>query len=297
MGRNASGEFYYPPGTAAVPDEVARSAHVNQRFAELAQDANTPRPVLVGGTGSSTAAGARTNLGVAARAESALLAGTAAFTAPQTIDTTTQAKLTLGGTDLATIIAEDASGAVQATVTFDATSDQIQMWVANGATFAIGRSTFTYNGSEVPRLDSRAGWTQEHSFAKQIRSEATNVDQIDIAPAVGRSSISMKSGADVGRFIYDGQFKVEDDGVPSIVWTDRTSPTMQADVVGALIFATQATGAAVSYGAVVPGSSIAPSGITSAGALAPSGSPRSGQWRSLGTIPNNGAGMFVKISN
>lgn len=63
MARNASGEFYYPPGTAAVPDEVARSAHVNQRFAELAQDANTPRPVLVGGTGSSTAAGALANLG------------------------------------------------------------------------------------------------------------------------------------------------------------------------------------------------------------------------------------------
>lgn len=297
MARNASGEFYYPPGTAAVPDGVARSAHVNQRFNELAQDANTPRPVLVGGTGSSTAAGARANLGVAAKAESALLAGTDPFTSPQTIDTTTPNKLTLAGTNLATIIAKDASGAVQATVTFDATADQIKMWVANGATFAIGRTNFTYNGSEVPRMDSRAGWTQEHSFAKQIRSEATNVDQIDIAPAIGHSSVSMKSGSNVGRIIYDGQFKVEADGPPSVVWTDRTSPTMRADVVGALIFATQTTGATVSYGAVVPGANIAPSGITSAGALAPSGSPRSGQWRSLGTIPNNGAGMFVKISS
>lgn len=84
MPRNSNGEYYLPPGTAAVKDEVAYSAHVNQRFEDLKADANTPRPVLYGGTGAGSASAARTNLGVRAATDTPSLAGANVFAGANT---------------------------------------------------------------------------------------------------------------------------------------------------------------------------------------------------------------------
>jgi hypothetical protein len=68
MPRDGSGVYSLPAGTAAVANTPANSAHVNGRFADLAADANSPRPITAGGTGASSAAGALTNLGITATA-------------------------------------------------------------------------------------------------------------------------------------------------------------------------------------------------------------------------------------
>ncbi len=54
MPRDASGAFYFTPGTAAVANQTAHSGHINQRNEDIAADLNAPRPVSAGGTGVST---------------------------------------------------------------------------------------------------------------------------------------------------------------------------------------------------------------------------------------------------
>lgn len=65
MPRDGSGIYSKPAGTAAVSGTTIESAKYNSTIDDLVTDANTARPIVAGGTGSTTAAGARTALGVA----------------------------------------------------------------------------------------------------------------------------------------------------------------------------------------------------------------------------------------
>lgn len=146
MPRNANGEFYLSPGTAAVKDEVAYSAHVNQRFDDLKADANRPRPVLYGGTGAGSASAARANLGVRAATDTPSLTGANAFAGGNTfggvtvfndrvdISRTEQGKLRLMGSDIAVVEAFGADGTRAGTLTFDHAANLFRVWLdAKGA--------------------------------------------------------------------------------------------------------------------------------------------------------------------
>ena len=65
MPRNGAGTYTLPAGSLVTDnvDDILASQH-NTPLSDLASDANTARPVVAGGTGASTAAGARTNLGL-----------------------------------------------------------------------------------------------------------------------------------------------------------------------------------------------------------------------------------------
>lgn len=63
MPRNGSGVFSLPAGTAAVPNTTIKSADYNSALNDLAADMNTPRPIIAGGTGASTAGAALAALG------------------------------------------------------------------------------------------------------------------------------------------------------------------------------------------------------------------------------------------
>lgn len=65
MPRNGSGVYSLPAGYAAVDGETAEASQHNTPLEDLASDANANRPVVAGGTGASTASGARANLGLA----------------------------------------------------------------------------------------------------------------------------------------------------------------------------------------------------------------------------------------
>ncbi len=74
MSRNGSGVYSLPAGSAAVDNTIIDPVVFNTLISDLELDANTARPIVAGGTGATTAAAARTNLG-------ATTAGASMFTA------------------------------------------------------------------------------------------------------------------------------------------------------------------------------------------------------------------------
>lgn len=66
MPRDGAGVYTRPTGIDAVTDATIQSSKYNLNVQDVETDLNTPRPVVAGGTGSSTAAGALANVGAAA---------------------------------------------------------------------------------------------------------------------------------------------------------------------------------------------------------------------------------------
>lgn len=65
MPRDGSNQYAPPGGTLATPLTPVASAPYNAFVNDIATDQNTPRPIVAGGTGATTAAAARSNLGIA----------------------------------------------------------------------------------------------------------------------------------------------------------------------------------------------------------------------------------------
>lgn len=65
MSRNGSGVYSLPAGSTVANGDLSDATDINSPLADIETDLNTPRPVVAGGTGASTAADARTNLGLA----------------------------------------------------------------------------------------------------------------------------------------------------------------------------------------------------------------------------------------
>jgi hypothetical protein len=78
MSRNLSGVYSLPAGSVAVDNTIIDPVAFNTMTADLETDANTARPIVAGGTGASTAAAARTNLGATAVGASVFTAADAA---------------------------------------------------------------------------------------------------------------------------------------------------------------------------------------------------------------------------
>ena len=65
MGRNVSGVYTLPAGSTIANGDTSDASDLNTPLADLESDANEARPIVAGGTGATTAANARTNLGLA----------------------------------------------------------------------------------------------------------------------------------------------------------------------------------------------------------------------------------------
>jgi hypothetical protein len=78
MSRNLSGVYSLPAGSVAVDNTIIDPVAFNTMTADLEADANTARPIVAGGTGATTAAAARTNLGATAVGASVFTAADAA---------------------------------------------------------------------------------------------------------------------------------------------------------------------------------------------------------------------------
>lgn len=68
MSRNGAGLYSLPAGSTVTNGDTSDAIDINTPLADIATDLNTPRPVVAGGTGASTAAGALVNLGLTATA-------------------------------------------------------------------------------------------------------------------------------------------------------------------------------------------------------------------------------------
>ena len=64
MSRDGGGVYTLPAGYLATGGATATAAQHNDPLEDLATDANTARPIVAGGTGATTAAAARSNLGI-----------------------------------------------------------------------------------------------------------------------------------------------------------------------------------------------------------------------------------------
>jgi len=62
MPRNGSGVYTLPPGTEGIPDTTIESGKYNSFIGDVETDLNTPRPVVAGGTGATSAAAARASI-------------------------------------------------------------------------------------------------------------------------------------------------------------------------------------------------------------------------------------------
>lgn len=287
MPRNTAGEFYLTPGTAAVRDQIAHSAHVNQRFADLLFDANFPRPVLVGGTGASTAAGARDNLGVPETSTVALLAAGNTFKTTQDIDTTSDVKLRMRGSATSIIEAYSAvSGQRVGVMLFDNLANLFRIYLdASG-------------GNPSVRLElGRDGTLKLNGQALYHPGNKPSASDVGALPAAGKAADADKlDGLDSTQFLRsDGKAVDADklDGYDSAAFI-RHSQAQDVAEVGATAFL-RSTGA-VSIGLTYAGSTLTAAGLTSAGALHVGATAMAGQWRALGACPAGGATMFIKIS-
>lgn len=63
MPRDGSNFYTVPAGTEGIPDQTIESAKYNSYIHDIAQDLNTPRPILYGGTGASNIDQALANMG------------------------------------------------------------------------------------------------------------------------------------------------------------------------------------------------------------------------------------------
>lgn len=82
MARNGAGVYSLPAGSTVTNGDTSDATDINTPLADLETDMNTPRPVVAGGTGASSAAAALVNLGLTATAaELNIMDGVTATTA------------------------------------------------------------------------------------------------------------------------------------------------------------------------------------------------------------------------
>lgn len=65
MSRNGAGVYSLPAGSTVSNGDVSDQSDLNTPLADIEADLNTPRPIVAGGTGASSASAARTALGLA----------------------------------------------------------------------------------------------------------------------------------------------------------------------------------------------------------------------------------------
>jgi len=75
MPRNGSGVFSLASGYEATDGQTAEASQHNLPLEDIAQDLNAARPIVAGGTGATTASGARTNLAVPGKAATETITG------------------------------------------------------------------------------------------------------------------------------------------------------------------------------------------------------------------------------
>lgn len=85
MPRNGSGIFSLPAGSTVTNGDVSDATDVNTPLADIEADMNTARPVVAGGTGATSASGARTNLAVPGLATNNTFSGDNTFSGANTI--------------------------------------------------------------------------------------------------------------------------------------------------------------------------------------------------------------------
>lgn len=273
------GVYNEPAGTKGTPNTTIQSAPYNAFVDDLVGDANAARPVTAGGTGATTASGARTALGVAigsnVQAYDALLQSIAGLTtsADQLIYTT--------GVDSAAVTAitafgrslvDDADAAAARTTLGVAIGTNVQAYDADLTAFAA----VTIAANQIAYGTGAATWgvTSLTAFARSILDDNSAAE---VQTTLGLGSLATKSS------INDADWS----GTALAVANGGTGGTTQASVfvqpaVAVARAATTDIGAAASFFLSLTGTTT----ITSLGTTA-AGTLRLVQFAGAGTLTNN----------
>ena len=280
MPRDGSNIYAAPAGTTATAGTTIESAKYNAFVNDLVTDANTPRPIVAGGTGASTAGAALTALG--AQASSAALTSIAALTTAANKGIYTTASNTYATFDLTAAgraLLDDADAATQRNTLglgVLATQSGVTTALVDPATLVTSGETIASNNNDTTIPTSAAVKAYADSVSGLADGAVTDAKlNTGAATAAGTTWVGLRTaelavGA-VGSYAFLAQFAVN---------TAITAGTNYA-------------GSGLRYGGVVGTGSGAASVIAS-------GATPAGTWRAMGTSSavsgQNSATLFLRIS-
>jgi hypothetical protein len=126
MSRNGSGVYSLPPGSTISDGTTADAADINTPLADIAADLNVARPIVAGGTGASSVAGAQTAFKIPPFDGVATISGAWTHTGSETFNDSVALRLGTGadttflhnGTN--TIVTDASAGLIVKTASFKA---------------------------------------------------------------------------------------------------------------------------------------------------------------------------------
>lgn len=184
MSRNGAGVYSLPAGTEAIPGQTIDSGDFNTLTQDLANDNNTARPVVAGGTGATNAADALANLG-----GQPVDATTTAFAA---LTFAANKGLYATGADAFATYDLTAGGRLVAATTFtDPNADRVFGWDDSAGAF-IGFTLGTglaFNGTAIELDADLQAWAGVNPSSYYTSS------QVDTALALKANSSSLGTAA------------------------------------------------------------------------------------------------------
>ncbi|EUB95872.1 hypothetical protein PMI07_002360 [Rhizobium sp. CF080] len=243
-----AGVYAEPAGTKGTPNTTIQSAPYNAFIDDLVADANAARPVTAGGTGSTTASGARTNLGLVigtnVQAYDADLTALASITiAANQIPYGTGAA-TWGVTTLSAYgrtLIDDADAAAARTTLGLVIGTNVQAFDADLTAFAA----VTIAANQIAYGTGAATWgvTSLTAFARTILDDA---DAATVRTTIGAQASAATLTAIAGLAVTNGNIIVGD----GTTWVAESGATARTSL-GLGTMATQnATAVAITGGSV-----------------------------------------------
>jgi hypothetical protein len=263
MPRNGSGVWSAPAGTLAIPNEEITSVGHNTLVDDIGAEFNSARPIVAGGTGATTAAAARTGLGVDQAATYATKSGNYTAVAADNnaiIRFSAAATLSLAATSTlsagwhVTIIADggtvtvDPNGSEQinasttlpipqgVTATIIRDGSAFRSTSVSGAGVADMRNylsgfTLSNNSSDATNdIDVDAGSCVDSTNTSVINLGSALTKRLDAAWTVGTGQGGLDTGSIANATYHLFAIKRPDTGVVDVLFsTSATSPTMPAN--------------------------------------------------------------------